>query len=60
MQSRNLKTINFNMNRRNLLKKVGLGIGILAVTPLTVSLFQSCKNDLNWNPVFLKKKVLTF
>ena len=48
------------MNRRNLLKKVGLGIGTLAVTPLTVSLFQSCKNDLNWNPVFFKKESINF
>jgi len=60
MLSRNLKTINFNMNRRNLLKKVGLGIGTLAVTPLTVSLFQSCKNDLNWNPIFFKKESINF
>ncbi len=48
------------MNRRNLLKKVGLGIGTLAVTPLSVSLFQSCKNDLNWNPVFFKKESINF
>ena len=48
------------MNRRTLLKKVGLGIGTLAVTPLTVSLFQSCKNDLNWNPVFFKKESINF
>jgi len=48
------------MNRRNLLKKVGLGIGTLAVTPLTVSLFQSCKNDLNWNPIFFKKESINF
>ena len=48
------------MNRRTLLKKVGLGIGTLAVTPLTVSLFQSCKNDLNWNPIFFKKESINF
>ena len=48
------------MNRRNLLKKIGLSIGTIAVTPFTVNLFQSCKNDLNWKPVFLKKKILTF
>ena len=43
------------MNRRDLLKNVGLGLGTLAVTPLTVSLFQSCQSDLNWGPKFFKE-----
>ena len=48
------------MNRRNLLKKIGLSIGTIAVTPFTVNLFQSCKNDLNWKPVFFKKEKALF
>ncbi|MDA0757733.1 MAG: gluconate 2-dehydrogenase subunit 3 family protein [Bacteroidetes bacterium] len=48
------------MNRRDLLKKVGLGVGTLAVTPLTVSLFQSCQSDLDWNPIFFKEYEINF
>ena len=48
------------MNRRDLLKKVGLGIGTLAVTPVTVSLFQSCQSDLDWNPIFFKENEINF
>ncbi|MDA9623104.1 gluconate 2-dehydrogenase subunit 3 family protein [Flavobacteriaceae bacterium] len=48
------------MNRRDLLKKVGLGIGTLAVTPVTVSLFQSCQSDLDWNPIFFKEYEINF
>ena len=40
------------MNRRNLLKKASLGFGTLTLTPLTITLFQSCKNDYDWNPYF--------
>ena len=43
------------MDRRELLKKLGLGTGIVTITPVTLSLFQSCQNDLDWNPVFLIK-----
>ncbi|KRO89661.1 MAG: hypothetical protein ABR90_03250 [Cryomorphaceae bacterium BACL29 MAG-121220-bin8] len=60
MLLRNLKTINYKMNRRDLLKKVGLGVGTLAVTPLTVSLFQSCQSDLDWNPIFFKEYEINF
>ena len=48
------------MNRRDLLKKVGLGVSTLAVTPLTVSLFQSCQSDLDWNPIFFKEDEINF
>mgnify|MGYP000380202181 CR=1 FL=1 len=48
------------MNRRDLLKNVGLGLGTLAVTPLTVSLFQSCQSDLNWGPKFFKENEINF
>lgn len=43
------------MNRRQALKNIGLGAGIIVVGPTTLSLLQSCKNDpdLNWEPVFL-------
>ena len=60
MLLRNLKTINYKINRRDLLKKVGLGVGTLAVTPLTVSLFQSCQSDLDWNPIFFKEYEINF
>ena len=40
------------MNRRDLLKKASLGFGTLTLTPLTITLFQSCKNDHDWNPYF--------
>ena len=43
------------MERRELLKKLGLGTGIVTLSPVTLSLFQSCQNDLDWNPVFFNK-----
>ncbi|MCG9972692.1 gluconate 2-dehydrogenase subunit 3 family protein [Christiangramia crocea] len=43
------------MNRRQVLKNLGLGAGILVVGPSTLSLLQSCKNEpeYDWQPVFL-------
>lgn len=43
------------MNRRELLKNLGLGAGFLVVGPTTFSLLQSCKNDpeYDWQPAFL-------
>ena len=43
------------MNRRQALKNIGLGAGVLVVGPSTLSLLQSCKNepDYDWQPVFL-------
>jgi hypothetical protein len=43
------------MNRRQALKNIGLGAGIIVVGPTTLSLLQSCKNDpeSTWEPVFL-------
>lgn len=43
------------MNRRQLLKNLGLGAGILVVGPSTLSLLQSCVNEpkQNFEPVFL-------
>ena len=48
-----LKTI--IMNRRQALKNIGLGAGILVVGPSTLSLLQSCKNEpqYDWQPTFL-------
>ena len=48
------------MDRRELLKKLGLGTGIVTLTPVTLSIFQSCQNDLNWNPVFFNKDEIDF
>lgn len=43
------------MNRRQALKNIGLGAGIMVVGPTTLSLLQSCKKDAEagWEPVFL-------
>lgn len=43
------------MNRRQALKNLGLGAGIMVVGPTTLSLLQSCKNDpsYDWEPTFL-------
>lgn len=48
------------MKRRDLLKKVGFGVGALAVSPFTVSLLQSCNKDFSWNPIFFKKGDIEF
>ena len=48
------------MKRRDLLKKVGLGVGALAVTPFTISLLQSCQKWFSWNPVFFKNEHIEF
>ena len=60
MPSRSLKKINFKMKRRDLLKKVGIGVGALAISPFTISLLQSCNNDPSWNPNFFKKSDIEF
>ena len=41
------------MKRRDLLKNLGLGAGYVVVAPSLFSLLQSCKNDPDWQPVFL-------
>lgn len=43
------------MNRREVLKNLGLGAGFLVVGPATLGLLQSCKNDpqYDWKPTFL-------
>ena len=40
------------MDRRNALKKIGLGSGAITISPLVVGIFQSCKsNNKLFNPV---------
>lgn len=43
------------MNRRQVLKNLGLGAGALIVGPTTLNLLQSCTNEPrdSWQPVFL-------
>lgn len=43
------------MNRREVLKNLGLGAGFLIIGPSTLSLLQSCQSEpsYNWKPVFL-------
>lgn len=43
------------MNRRQVLKNLGLGAGYVVAAPTVLSLLQSCKNEpgFEWEPVFL-------
>lgn len=42
------------MNRRNALKKLGLGSGIVFATPTLISFLQSCNDETKtWQPIFL-------
>ena len=43
------------MNRRQALRNIGLGAGVMVVGPSTLSLLQSCKNEptYNWQPTYL-------
>lgn len=43
------------MNRRDALKSLGLGASYALATPTIFSLLQSCKNEPEFNPVFLSK-----
>ena len=44
------------MNRRELLKGLGLSIGYAMATPAVLSLLQSCKTDaVSWTPKFLSE-----
>lgn len=45
------------MNRRQVLKTLGLGAGALVVGPTTLSLLQSCRGDAtaNWTPLVLSE-----
>lgn len=40
------------MNRRKALKNIGSGVGVIAVTPSVVSLFQSCQSGSTYNSVY--------
>lgn len=43
------------MNRRDVLKGLGLSMGYMVVTPSVLSILQSCRNEtqtLNWKPNF--------
>lgn len=58
MLPKTLKTPPLNcwdMNRRQALRNIGLGAGVLVVGPTTLSLLQSCRNEstLVWQPTFL-------
>ncbi len=47
--------MNESVNRRGALKKVSLVVGGAAMSPLLLSVFQSCqevKEPLNWSPIF--------
>ncbi len=43
------------MNRREVLKNLGLGAGFLVATPTVMSLLQSCTSEPEFNPLFLSK-----
>ena len=40
------------MNRRKALKNLGLSLGTITLSPAVLTLLQSCKNNLDWSPVF--------
>jgi len=44
------------MNRRQVLKNLGLGATALVATPTILSLLQSCSNEPDFIPVFLSKE----
>lgn len=53
MQLNNLKTARI-MNRRDLLKGIGLTVGYVVVTPSVLSLLHSCTSEVKtWTPQFL-------
>lgn len=41
------------MNRREAVKRLGLGVGFLVATPTVVNLLQSCTNEPDFTPVFV-------
>ncbi|WBL21008.1 MULTISPECIES: gluconate 2-dehydrogenase subunit 3 family protein [unclassified Zunongwangia] len=43
------------MNRRQALRNIGLGAGVMVVGPSTLSLLQSCKSEpsYDWQPIYL-------
>ncbi|NNM23840.1 MAG: gluconate 2-dehydrogenase subunit 3 family protein, partial [Flavobacteriaceae bacterium] len=43
------------MERRQVLKNLGLGAGFLVASPSIMSLLQSCTSEPEFNPVFLSK-----
>ena len=43
------------MKRREVLKNLGLGAGYIVAAPSVFSLLQSCKNEPEWQPVFLSE-----
>ncbi|MGJ5641259.1 gluconate 2-dehydrogenase subunit 3 family protein [Formosa sp. S-31] len=50
------------MNRRELIKQMGLGLGYMSISPAILNVFQSCKQvDKGWKPevIPLKLKGLT-
>lgn len=44
------------MNRRDVVKRIGFGMGALVVTPSVISLLQSCQSEPPYEPVFLNRK----
>lgn len=42
-----------NDEKKRFIKNLGLGAGYVVVAPSVFSLLQSCKNDPDWQPVFL-------
>jgi len=55
MQLSNLKLI--KMNRRDVLKGMGMSLGYVIATPSIISLLQSCKTEASvWTPLFLTQE----
>ncbi|MDG2371779.1 MAG: gluconate 2-dehydrogenase subunit 3 family protein [Flavobacteriaceae bacterium] len=42
------------MKRRKALKKIGLSLGTITLTPTVIGLFHNCQSEIDWNPKFFK------
>ena len=48
------------MNRRIALKKIGISLGTITVTPTVISMFQSCQTQIDWSPSFFSNEQFEF
>tara|TARA_B100000780_G_scaffold278005_1_gene250185 strand:- start:998 stop:1642 length:645 start_codon:yes stop_codon:yes gene_type:complete len=48
------------MNRRIALKKIGISLGTITLTPTIISMFQGCQTQIDWSPSFFSKDQIQF
>lgn len=44
------------MKRRDVIKRIGFGMGAMVVTPTVINLLQSCESEPPYDPIFLNRK----